>query len=60
VEYVYPNAANTWQACPAGACGTAANCLSCAECCYKQISVNVSRLGGKMANVTLTTIVEGN
>jgi type II secretory pathway pseudopilin PulG len=59
VEYVLPNAANTWAVCqPAPVCGDVSNCTSCNECCYKRITVNV-RTNNLPVNVSLTSVVAG-
>ncbi len=61
IEYVYLDGANTWQACALPVnCVDVSDCISCDECCYKRITVNIWRSDRMLGNITLATIVAGN
>ena len=60
VEYVSLDAANTWQPCGTPlTCNAVTNCNSCDQCCFKQVTVSVSRPGTDSGNISMTTIVAG-
>ena len=56
VDYVRLSASNIWQNCALACSNTITNCSTCDQCCYKRITVTVSR-GGMVNNISLTTIV---
>jgi len=61
ISYVFLNSTNSWQSCPLPVtCGNITNCTNCNECCYKSVTVGVSRQDNFTSNATLTTIIAAN
>ena len=50
---------NNWIACPAAPCVAVIDCSACNQCCYKRVTVSVSRNDNVVSNLSLTTIVGG-
>lgn len=46
-----------WDACGAVSCGPVTDCTTCAQCCYKLITVSVRHKNNLIGTVTMTTIV---
>jgi Tfp pilus assembly protein PilE len=62
LEYVNLSSTGVWQACSLpNICSAAAvtDCASCNQCCYKRITVRVSRADRLIDNVTVSTIMAG-
>ncbi len=59
VDYVYLNG-STWTACGSVTCTTSTNCSICAACCYKRITVTVSRSDNQLPPTSETTIVSAH
>ena len=59
VDYVYLNGSN-WTACGSVTCTTSTNCSTCAACCYKRITVTVSRTDNLLPPTSETTIVSAH
>lgn len=60
VEYVYLDASSDWQVCATPIiCAAETNCTNCNQCCYKRITVSVSRADNLVKDVSLLTIVGG-
>ncbi|MEK6567534.1 MAG: hypothetical protein AABZ27_02190 [Candidatus Omnitrophota bacterium] len=59
VSYVWLNGAD-WTACGAGSCAAIGDCSACDQCCYKRVTVSVSRNDNVVSNLSLTTIVSGH
>jgi type II secretory pathway pseudopilin PulG len=62
VEYANLSSSGVWQQCPLpNTCSAAAvtDCASCDQCCYKRITVRVSRADRLIENVTMSTIMAG-
>ncbi|MFH0790598.1 MAG: type II secretion system protein [Candidatus Omnitrophota bacterium] len=60
VDYVRLNL-STWESCGSLlACGAATTCTGCNECCYKRITVTVSRTDNLVRNVNLVTIMSAH
>ena len=55
IDYVRLNG-SAWQGCVAGPCNST-NCTLCNACCYKRITVTVSRTDNIGGSASLTTIV---
>lgn len=53
---------NDWIACGVGSCAPQAltDCSTCDQCCYKRVTVSVSRNDNVVSNLSLTTIVSGH
>jgi len=51
---------NQWQPCGEIVCGEVSNCTQPQECCYKRITVSVSRDDRLLTDFRLTTIIAGN
>mgnify|MGYP001592900974 CR=1 FL=1 len=58
VEYVWLNV-SVWEACGSTTCQAVSTCANCNECCYKRITITVSRSDNLVSNVNLITIVSG-
>src|SRR3989338_1824782 len=51
---------NNWITCPAAPCApTITDCSACDQCCYKRVTVSVSRNDNVVSNLSLTTRVGG-
>lgn len=60
VEYVRLNASDIWESCgTVSSCASSPDCVNCNGCCYKRITVNVSRTDNLVDNVTLVTMRAG-
>lgn len=59
VTYIRLNGTN-WITCGVVPCGAVSDCSTCQQCCYKRVTVTVSRTDNIVKNVSLTTIVSGN
>ena len=60
VEYARLNtASNTWEGCGSQICQPSSNCTACNECCYKRITISVSR-PNLTSDVNLVTIVSAH
>jgi type II secretory pathway pseudopilin PulG len=57
VEYVLVTD-NTWEVCASPSCTDVIDCNTCDQCCYKRITIYVSR-PNLIGNVTLVTVVAG-
>ena len=51
---------STWSACGATTCTASTNCAICAACCYKRITVTVSRTDNLLPATSETTIVSAH
>lgn len=60
VEYVRLPASNVWQACSSSCNNDVSDCSGCNRCCYKRVTVSVSRNDGLADNISLTTIVSSH
>lgn len=56
VDYAYLSG-SAWTACGATTCATSTNCSTCAACCYKRITVTVSRSDNQLPPTSEITIV---
>ena len=56
VGYVYLNG-TAWTDCGAQTCVAATTCTTCSQCCYKKITVTVSRNDNLVKNLKLVAIV---
>jgi hypothetical protein len=56
IDYVTLDATDTWQTCGSTSCTTETDCTICEACCYKRITVSVSR-SDLVSNVSLVTVV---
>jgi hypothetical protein len=63
VAYVVPNGSGGWDNCPGGSCSNVEPCPSCcttcAQCCYKRVTVTVARSDALPVSVSLSTIISG-
>lgn len=59
VDYVRLNS-SAWTACGAVTCTASTDCLTCAACCYKRITVTVSRSDNQLPPTSETTIVSAH
>lgn len=59
VNYVLLNA-TTWEACGAVTCAAASTCTNCSECCYKRITVTVSRTDSVGTSASVTALVSAH
>ncbi len=61
IQYALLNSTGAWEACPAFAsCVAPSACSNCNECCYKMITVKVSRGNEVIGNITMSAIMSGN
>lgn len=61
IQYARLNSTSAWEVCPAFAsCVAPSACSNCNECCYKMITVKVSRGSEIIGNITMSAIMAGN
>lgn len=59
VKYVYLNGNNWDDTCSFTTCQARTDCATCDQCCYKKITVTVSRTDNLVRDITLVTTVSG-